>query len=188
MRCFVAVPLPEPVRGLLLRVQEALTRAEDEVKWVERENLHLSLKFLGEVTEEQVSRLTELLNAEAARWPKLRLSYGGIGAFPERGAPRIVWAGATGDLEKLAGLAVAIERAAEAVGVPREGRPFVAHVTLGRIRSLRNLKRFQALVDNQRRVPLGEAVVEKVVLYRSTLTPKGPIYEELVGFPLTADR
>ena len=188
MRCFVAVPLPEPVRELLRRVQEALARAEDEVKWVERENLHLSLKFLGEVTEEQVSRLTELLNAEAVRWPTLRLSYAGIGAFPERGAPRIVWAGATGDLEKLAGLAAAIERAAEAVGVPREGRPFVAHVTLGRVRSLRNLKCFQALVENQRGVPLGEAAVDKFVLYRSTLTSGGPIYEDLACFPLTADR
>lgn len=186
MRCFVAVPVPGPVRDLLVRVQEALARGGDAVKWVEKENLHLSLKFLGEVTEDQVGRLSELLTAEAARWPRMKLSYAGAGAFPERGAPRTVWAGATGDLGKLAGLAAAVERAAEQVGVPREGRPFVAHVTLGRVRSLRNLKSFQALIDAQSRVPLGDDVVEEFVLFRSTLTSQGPIYEPLASFPLGA--
>src|ERR1043166_7801774 len=131
MRCFIGIALPDPVRGLLVRVQEALRRADADVKWVEEENLHLSMKFLGNVTDEQVARLTELLTIEAARWPAMKLTYAGVGTFPDRGDPRVVWAGATGDLEKLAGLAAAVERAAEQVGVPREGRPFVAHLTLG---------------------------------------------------------
>src|SRR5687767_4376349 len=124
MRCFVAVEVPEEVRGLLARVQEALRRADADVKWVERENVHLTLKFLGELTEEAAARLSGALAAEAARWPPLRLAFGGIGVFPERGAPRVVWAGCAGDLERLAGLARAVERAAEAEGVEREPHPF----------------------------------------------------------------
>lgn len=184
MRCFVAIAIPEAVRGLLVRVQEALRRADADVKWVEEENLHLSLKFLGNVTEEQVGRLRELLMLEAARWPAMALTYAGIGTFPERGEPRVVWAGATGDLEKLAGLAAAVERAAEQVGVPREGRPFVAHLTLGRVKSGRNAKRLLSAIENQRQVPLGGETVTEFVLYRSTTTPQGPIYEALDRFAL----
>jgi 2'-5' RNA ligase len=186
MRCFVAVDAPDDVRELLVRVQEALRRAESDVKWVEEVNLHLSLKFLGDVTDAQVAQLKELLAVEAARWPPMKLTYAGIGAFPDHGLPRVVWAGATGDLEKLAGLAVAVERAAEQVGVPREGRPFVAHLTLGRVKSGRNAKRLQSAIENQRQVPLGGDLVREFVLYQSTLTSEGPVYEALARFPLTS--
>ena len=186
MRCFLAVAIPEDVRALLLKVQEALRRAEADVKWVEKENLHLSLKFLGDVDEEQLGRLKDLLAAEAACWPAMKLAYAGIGAFPDHGTPRVVWAGATGDLEKLAGLAAAVERAAEQVGVPREGRPFVAHLTLGRVKSARNAQRLQAAIENQRRVPLGGDRVREFVLYQSTLSPAGPTYDALERFPLTS--
>jgi 2'-5' RNA ligase len=134
--------------------------------------------------EEQVADLKERVAPEALNWPPLALTYAGIGAFPEGGAPRVLWAGATGEIDRLAALAQAVERAAEAVGVPREGRPFVAHLTLGRVKSTRNLKRLQALIEPQRRVPLGSGVVREVVLYRSTLTPEGPVYEGIARFPL----
>src|SRR5437667_11373232 len=115
MRCFVAVKVGEAVRDLLGRVQEALRRADGHVKWVERDNLHLTLKFLGDLDEDRVGTLRKLLGAEAARWRRMSLEYAGIGTFPERGAPRVVWAGATGDVDRLAGLAAAVERHAEAV-------------------------------------------------------------------------
>ncbi|RPH50686.1 MAG: RNA 2',3'-cyclic phosphodiesterase, partial [Planctomycetota bacterium] len=99
--------------------------------------------------------------------------------------PRVLWAGCTGDLERLAGLAGAVERAAEVVGVPREHRPFVAHLTIGRVRSARNVKHLKAALENQREVPLGSDEVAGFVLYRSHLSNKGPIYEEVANFPLT---
>src|SRR5688572_27535572 len=84
MRCFVAMEVPEEVRAFIVRVQEALRRAGADVKWVERENLHLTLKFLGDLEEDAAARLGGALAAETARWPRLRLSFGGIGVFPER--------------------------------------------------------------------------------------------------------
>jgi len=184
MRAFVAVPVGDAVRGILGRVQEALRRADADVRWVEPANLHLSMKFLGEVSEEQAGRLRGLLETEAGRWPRLALEVAGVGTFPEGGLPRVVWAGCRGDLGKLAGLAQAVERAAEQVGVPREGRPFVAHLTIGRVKSGRNAKRLLAAIENQREVPVGREEVARLVLYRSTLTPDGPVYEELAEFPL----
>ena len=184
MRCFLALAIPDDVRAPLIKVQEALRRAEADVKWVEEENLHLSLKFLGDVGEEQIGTLKGLLTIEAARWPAMRLTYGGVGVFPDHGPPRTLWVGATGDLEKVAGLAAALERAAEQVGVPREGRPFVAHLTIGRVKSGRNVQRLQAAVGNQRQVPLGGDTVREFGLYRSTITSDGPIYDVLARFPL----
>lgn len=184
MRCFVAIALPPAVRALLVQVQDALRRADADVKWVEPDNLHLSLKFLGDVDDEPLATLKGALSVEALRWPRLRLTYGGIGTFPERGAPRVVWAGCSGDLQTLAALAGAVERAAEQVGIPREHHPFVAHLTLGRVKSERNLKRLRSAIENQAAVPLGSDDVKEFVLYRSTLTNRGPIYETLAGFPL----
>jgi RNA 2',3'-cyclic 3'-phosphodiesterase len=188
MRCFVAIALPPPVRALLVRVQEALRRADADVKWVEEENLHLSLKFLWDLEDDALSRLKGILSVEALRWPALSLSYAGVGTFPERGEPRVVWAGCGGDVERLAALAGAVERAAEQVGVPRERKPFVAHLTIGRVKSGRNVKRLQSAIASQCEVPLGREDVKEFVLYQSTLTNKGPIYESISAFPLANAR
>lgn len=184
MRCFVAVALPPPVKKLLVHVQDILRRADADVKWVEEENLHLSLKFLGDLDPEPLAALKGLLSVEALRWPRLRLTYEGIGVFPDHGDPRVIWAGCSGDLERLAALAGAVERAAEQVGVPRERHPFVAHLTIGRVRSNRNVKRLKASIDNQRRVPLGQDEVAGFVLYQSNLSNKGPTYTPLADFGL----
>jgi 2'-5' RNA ligase len=188
MRCFVAIALPASVKTLLVRVQEALRRADADVKWVEEENLHLSLKFLGDLEEDALSGLKGILSVEALRWPSMALSYSGIGTFPERGEPRVVWAGCGGDLSTLAALAGAVERAAEQVGVPRERKPFVAHLTIGRVRSSRNVKRLQSAIAAQREVPLGRDEIQEFVLYRSTLTNQGPFYESIAAFPLAGPR
>jgi RNA 2',3'-cyclic 3'-phosphodiesterase len=187
MRCFVALALPPPVRKLLVQVQEALRRADAHVKWVEEENLHLSLKFLGDLDEDSVDRLKGILSVEALRWPRMALTYEGIGTFPERGVPRVVWAGCAGDLETPAALAGAIERSAEQVGVPRERHPFAAHLTIGRVKSDRNVKRLMSAIENQRRVPLGRDDVREFVLYKSTLTDQGPLYERIADFGLRTD-
>jgi 2'-5' RNA ligase len=184
MRSFVAVPVPPDVRGRLVLVQEALRRAQADVRWVEPENLHLTLKFLGDLGEPEVDRLRELLEQEARRWPELSLRYEGVGFFPSSGLPRVVWAGARGDLEKLAGLAQAVERAALEVGVPREGRPFVAHLTLGRVKSGRRVEALRSALENQREASFGAQSVRGFVLLKSTLTPQGSVYEPLAEFTL----
>jgi 2'-5' RNA ligase len=184
MRCFVAVALPPDVRKLLVQVQDALRRSDAHVKWVEEENLHLSLKFLGELDPDAVATLKGALSIEALQWTRMDLTYEGVGTFPERGLPRVVWAGCSGDLPKLAALAGAVERCAEQVGVPRERHPFAAHLTLGRVKSDRNVKRLMSAIENQRHVPLGKDTVKEFVLYESTLTDRGPEYEALSTFPL----
>lgn len=184
MRAFVAVKIAEPVRKKLLELQRDLRRAEADVKWVEEENLHMTLKFLGWIDDGAVERMKGLLAGEAPKWPELKLVYRGLGTFPERGTPRVVWAGCEGDVDRLAGLAGAVERAAEEIGVARENRPFAPHLTIGRVKSPRNARRLLEIAEKHRDVPLGPDTVKEMVLFESTLRPSGPVYDARAAFPL----
>lgn len=184
MRCFVAVPVGEGIRRRVGELQGTLRRVGADVKWVEEENLHLTLKFLGEMEEAALERLRGLLSAEASRWGPLAVEYSGTGVFPGEDRPRVVWVGVRGDVEKLAGLAAAVERAAAQVGVPREGRPFVAHLTVGRVRSPRHVPRLAEALRRCRESVFGRDEIREFLLFRSTLTPSGPVYEPLGRFPL----
>lgn len=183
MRCFVAVPVAPTVRARLRAVQEELRRTGADVSWVAEKNFHLTLKFLGEIDEAAAETLKGLVRPLAARRPRPKLAYAGFGTFPERGAPRIVWAGCAGDTAALADLAAAVERAAQTVGVPPERRPFAAHLTLGRVRSPRGGAALRAALERHARTEFGLDRPAAAVLYRSTLTPEGPIYEPLAEFP-----
>jgi len=184
MRCFVAVPIAGAVRRRIVALQEELRAADADVKWVEEENLHLTLKFLGEIGEEATERLQGLLSAEVSRWPPLGVEYAGTGSFPGGERPRVVWVGVGGDRERLSALAAAVERAAERTGVPREGRPFAAHLTIGRVRSPRNVRRLAAALERKTGEVFGRDEIREIVLFRSTLTPRGPVYDPLARFPL----
>ncbi len=185
MRCFVAIKLADPVRHRMEEAQRELREVGAKVKWTEADKLHLTLKFLGEIGEGQVAALRERLAAEASRRPGLELRFEGLGVFPEMGAPRIVWAGCTGEAGKLETLAGAVERVAEEVGVPRERRPFTAHVTLGRVKAPKRGRELRAAVERRRGLDLGSQEARAVTLMRSTLTSAGPVYEDLASLPLS---
>lgn len=169
MRCFVAIEAPEEVRAALVRAQDALRRADADVKWVERANLHLTLKFVGELADP--APLARALRA--VRHPPLHLRFEGLGLFP-----RVVWAGCSGGAE---GLAEAVERAS---GLPREERPFAAHLTIGRVKSRRNERALRKAVEAARSTSFGAAEVVEFALMKSTLTPRGPVYERVETFRL----
>jgi 2'-5' RNA ligase len=182
MRLFVAVTLPEELKSRLAALQEQLRPAQADVSWVRPANLHATLKFLGEVEPKRVDRLRPAL-AEAARGvAPFRIRLGGVGTFGR--PPRVVWAGVGDGAGPLAGLAERVEAALGLVGFPKERRGFSAHLTLGRVRSGKNLERLlQAIAD----VPpgdVGETAVDAIVLMRSELNPAGSIYTELDRFPL----
>lgn len=182
MRAFVAIPIDDPLRVRIGETQRALQRADADVKWVAHENLHLTLKFLGEIDEARAATLRERLRAEASRFPALELDLGGVGRFPPGGPPRIVWIGVRGDAPKLVGLAGAVERAALEVGVPKEDRPFSAHLTIGRVKSPRNQKSLLNALEARHDDVIGRQRADSFVLFRSTLMPTGPIYDEIEGF------
>lgn len=186
IRSFVAIEIPPPLREKVVQVQEILRGAGGGVKWVEPENLHLTLRFLGEVEEDRLKAVEGVCRQVAAASQPFHLELVGVGAFPHARAPRVVWMGVGEGSEALAELAARLERGIRALGFSREERPFRPHLTLGRVRrpeAIRSLVEALASLGQER---VGAMRVEEMVLMRSDLTPGGPLYTPLSRFPLGA--
>lgn len=187
MRCFIAIDVPSEVRQAAARAQEALRAAGADVKWTSPDSLHVTLKFLGELEGPAIEAVKRRLAAEVPGRGRFGLRFRGVGTFPERGVPRVIWAGCEGEVEALAALARIAEEAGAAAGVAPEARPFSPHLTLGRVKSAREVRTLRAALDRLREADFGAARVEEVVLYKSTLRPQGPAYEAQARFGLSPE-
>jgi 2'-5' RNA ligase len=182
MRLFAAVPIPHPAREQILELLGNLRSGDWPVRWVHDEGLHMTLKFFGEVAGDRLDVIIEALRFAAAGAGALALKLGGLGAFPSRSRPRILWVGieAPPSLELLQDR---IERGCEAIGFPPEGTPFQPHVTLGRVREGQRLPS-RGLDQYSERVEPVPFVAQELVLYESVLTTGGPRYESRLTLDL----
>jgi RNA 2',3'-cyclic 3'-phosphodiesterase len=183
MRLFVAVHLPEEIKGRLARLQERLRSAQSEVSWVKPAGLHITLKFLGEVEPKRVDRIRPALAEAAGGVTAFSMEVAGVGTFGGR-IPRVVWVGVKAGSEPLTALARRVEDCLGRVGFPKEKRGFTAHLTLGRVRSPRNLESLQVALQGEAAGEFGTAPVSRFSLMRSELNPSGAIHTELEGFSL----
>ncbi len=185
MRVFVAVELPESVLRDLAALRERFRVCGARASWVETENMHLTLRFLGEIGEEALAGLGLGLRRACAGRAGLTLALKGTGAFPNPRRPGVVWAGLetrSGDLVVLRG---AVEGAARAAGLGPDDKAFHPHITLGRIRDRRRPGTLAEVLDVTRTFSGDAFGVSHVSLFRSTLTPRGPVYERLDTYPLS---
>lgn len=166
-RLFIAVPAADDVRRAAARLITELRLAGADFKWVEPENLHLTLRFFGATPLDRVSRIEALLS-RAARRPRFGISFGPVGAFDSWDDPKVVWVGVDRGAAELAALA-------ETLGASEEGRPFSAHLTIGRRRSRGGLERLRAAALRAGFPDLRQDV-DRIALFESRLTPRGPTY------------
>ncbi len=183
MRLFIGVAVPEPLKEKLLLSQKRIERLCD-IKLVEPENLHFSLKFFGEVNEDRVKAVREVLTAAAEKFSQFTLAILGIGAFPSAGSARVVWAGCSAGAKELEALAGFIDSELSKVGFTAEERPFRAHLTLGRIRLVEKNPRLEKFILNNKEIEFGSFMVSKVSLMESQLSPTGPTYKEIFSVDL----
>lgn len=180
VRCFVAVALPPPLReavGELLRSPAARLPG---VAWVRPELLHFTLKFLGDVDAALVPAAVAALAAPLARCTPFALRLQGAGAFPSPRRPRVIWIGAERGAAALAAVAALVEEALAPLGFPPEGRPFAAHLTIGRVKAPPgDPAALPAFIREVGAGVLGELLVPAVHLMRSELFPAGPRYSIL---------
>jgi len=180
MRAFVAVQLPEWLKANVARVQASLKwhlRAH-HLRWASTRQLHLTLKFLGEVDEEAVPEMTANLEMAVAAVSPFTLSVGGFGCFPDGERPRVCWLGVEGAVAELTVLQQRVEEALLPWS-PQEARPFVPHLTLARVtRPVRGLRRdVAALPEAMIHETLGSWEVKAVDFMRSVLLPQGARHE-----------
>jgi len=176
MRLFFAAPLEDDARARVAEIIRALAETEADYKWVEPENLHLTLAFLGETPESRLPGLKEALESAARGKPPFTLVFDRLGAFDSLEHPRVLWLGAGTGARELAALAAPLIP-------PEEERPFQAHLTLGRQRGAKNLSRLRQALKGLGAVNVATRV-DRVELLRSRLSAAGPSYETLSSRPL----
>jgi RNA 2',3'-cyclic 3'-phosphodiesterase len=182
MRAFLAFELDPEVVGRLLEAQEEIKKIGADLSIVGRENLHLTVKFLGEVPESTAEEIDRRIATLDLR--KLEASIRGVGAFPDLRRPRVVWAGtASGDEPEVIRRAEAIIAALKGIGQD-ENRDFHAHVTLARVKSPRNNAGLADFITRNSGRNFGKTRIDALKLKSSTLTPKGPIYTEIREYAL----
>ncbi|MFQ6053577.1 MAG: RNA 2',3'-cyclic phosphodiesterase [Candidatus Bathyarchaeia archaeon] len=178
VRVFISVDVEDgDLLDALEGAQRRLERTGADLKCVERQNIHATLKFLGDVREGLVGELKRIVSG--MMFNAFRVELRGLGAFPNLRRPRVVWVGITDGVEELSDISRRLESEFEGLGFRREGRRFSPHITLARVRSGRNRDRLVDEVMASADEVFGEFQVEHVRLKKSVLTPRGPIYSTL---------
>jgi 2'-5' RNA ligase len=187
MRVFIAIDIDEQIKKALDRLQEELKVQADlkksDVKWVRPEIMHLTLKFLGEIRDDQIVPVCDIVKTVAAAHKCFDLNVQSVGSFGGSAA-RIVWAGTAEGNQQIRFLQEDIEKNLHKAGWPRETRKFSGHLTLGRVRNPGAGTKLKQIIENYRVYQFGFTQVNSVRVYQSELTPTGPIYTVLGNYKL----
>ncbi len=180
MRTFTAIDLDPAVRRQLATVQNRLNSHLSDVRWVDPQKIHLTLKFLGEIRPEDAARVGDALAVAAARCAPFEIGIEkNVGVFPPHGPPRVIWVGIRDPNGSLRRCHDACEAALEQIGFPREGRAFQPHLTLGRSRCQRGGGKTRSTVAEFNVLDFPVQEISSLTFYESTLTDSGPIYRVL---------
>ena len=177
VRLFIALLLPDEIKQALGQLIIDLKPRGRGVRWVAVKNMHLTLKFIGETEENMIEPIGQALSSAIEGSPAMEMKVSGCGGFPNLKNPRVLWAGLEG-----AGPAVAmardIDRELHRLGYPKEKRPLSPHLTLGRIKQRSDLSDLTSYMRSLT-FTTEPITLDRVALVKSTLTPSGPIYENL---------
>ena len=179
VRSFVAILLDEAVRGAVAAELEHLRPLARSVAWVPPQNLHLTLKFLGETPAEAIEAVKEVLAEGVSATEPFTLSFHGLGAFPGLTRPRVIWIGMLQGARECQALQARVEEALARLGLPREGRAYTPHLTIGRVREPRGLASLQQAIVQGGQKEFGSLEVSAISLMKSDLHPTGARYTEL---------
>jgi 2'-5' RNA ligase len=180
VRAFIAIEIPASIQAKLREVSNSLKGqiAAGAVRWTPPENIHLTMKFLGDVSPASMETVKKILAAEAARHSEFEIEVAGLGAFPNSRRPRVIWIGIQAP-EELKTLQHRIEEDAARLGYPVEERGFTPHLTLGRVSrnaTGADLRQIGDAIEAAKVGCLGKTRVQAVKLFRSDLRPSGAVY------------
>lgn len=181
MRAFIAIDLPTNIRAALAQLQADLRARGPDCRWTRPEGIHLTLKFLGPISDAQVEQVTRAL-AALAPFCVFSIEVRGFGFFPDVWRPRVFWAGLEAP-PSLGELAQRVEGAMAGLGFAPETRPFAPHLTLARLKVPRPQPALAALVEARGEVSLGRFEVSEFFLFESKLSPQGAEYRKVARFP-----
>jgi 2'-5' RNA ligase len=186
LRCFVAIEIPEQIKSFLGEIEERLKKYRADIRWVKPENIHLTLKFMGNTEEANIKKISLVIDEVCHRYHPFCFKVKGIGAFPNKRTPRVLWTGIENN-DKLRSLQRDIEDGLTSAGFKKEEKGFSAHITLGRFKSLRGKDVLFNNIKDLEDKEFGSVDVRAVSLMKSDLHPDGARYTRIYKSELKQD-
>ena len=185
MRIFIGLKLDKNVQDEIEKFLKPFKKLSSPIRWVKPQNIHITLKFIGEVPGEKYSQMEENLTAATFNTGPFNLTLAGCGKFGKKESLNILWTGIAPN-QKLEHIYNTIEDTLEKSGIEKETRPFKPHITVGRNKKNFNFKSFFKIIEEKKDLPITEFTVDGFQLFKSRLTPSGPVYSILKEIPLVA--
>lgn len=182
LRTFIALELPPSVISLLEKVQEDLKSMGLPAKWVRPENIHLTLKFIGNINPGDIDKIGGAMVGAVDDFAAITLVAGGVGVFPGIKRPRVIWVGLGGQVQLLFAMQRVLEENLAALGFKEEKRPFKGHLTLGRFRQTVNPNTIRQIMREHANLYSEEFTARRIILFKSDLKPTGAVYSQLMNF------
>lgn len=184
IRVFIAIEIDSEIKNKLSEYLSKLKRTGADVKWVAPENIHLSLKFIGYIEKETLINLNKIISDAVSCIGPFSISIGNIGAFPSIEKPRVVFVCVQERGNNLLMIYEKIDKGVEPLGIKRESKKYVGHITLGRVKSQKNISKLKNILNSGTECYFGLEKVTSLSLIQSKLTPTGPLYTRLNNFIL----
>ncbi len=182
----MAIPLPEEIKTNLASLQAKLKNActAKGIKWVSKENFHITILFLGEISEEQVAQLKNFLLDRTKALKMTNLQVAGLGYFGKPVAPRVLWAGVNGDLTQFVSFSADLKNFTSSISIATDDKPFSAHITLGRINEANVGRELISKMNALTKYEAGSFMTNCILLMQSALAPEGPTYHPIAEFKI----
>jgi len=184
IRSFIAIELSPTIKAHIEEIQNKLKSSTSDVRWVRPEGMHLTLKFLGNIEEEKISALSDVVTQCTSDITSFSLTVHTLGAFPNEKNPKVIWVAASDDSGNLSTLQQTLEYRLSTMGFKVEKRAFSPHLTLGRLKSPKGKKELCNNLSDHKQLECGTFEAREVCLFKSELKPRGAIYTKLKVFPL----
>lgn len=183
MRCFLGTKIDEDLVPEVRDIKEKFKRTGGDIKFVEDENLHFTVKFLGDIGKDEIKEV-DAVKEVVENFDPFEIGLVGTGVFPSLDYMKVIWIGVEDGKGEFTDLLQQIEDRLSEKGFEREKNEIVPHATIGRVKSGKNKKQVSSMVERLKGEKIGEMVVDKVTLFESELTPEGPIYKKLKNYTL----
>ena len=181
IRTFIAIEIPGTIISKIRELQDAIKAYGFKIRWVQAENIHLTLKFLGDVEEIKTNEIAKAVSKTVEGYSPISLKAKGIGVFPGIKRPRVLWVGLAGQFEALVRLQQTLDENLIALGFSRQERPFKGHLTMGRIKDKIDVKKLGDALMAFRSFESKTFTAGQIILYKSELKPSGAVYTELAS-------
>jgi len=189
IRSFLAFELPVDIKRIIMTVSENVRELPLNVRWLNVTNIHLTIVFMGDVQEEQVKPIQDIVKDVCQGYGSFSIGIKGIGLFGSRRNPRVLWIGLDGAIDRMGYFRDDLQKGLTPFGVKEEKRRFKPHLTLGRFRKgARTGTHLDDLLSKYHDLTSPEFIIEELVLFKSDLKPGGAVYSKLNGWPLIGKR